>query len=111
MNLLTNLSAQQLKHAAKIKNKIETLQKRLVRILATTPQSQTVKARRKKRKMSVAARRKISLAAKARWAKINGKKRPGKIAPKTKRKISAAGIAKIRAAQKARWAKIKAAKK
>jgi len=111
MNLLTNLSAQQLKRAAGIKNKIEALQKRLVRLLATTPQSQTVKAPRKKRKMSAAARKKISQAAKARWANINGKKRPGKMAPKAKRKISAAGLAKIRAAQKARWAKIKAAKK
>ena len=51
--------------------------------------------------MSAAARRKISLAQKARWAKTKG--RP----PKPKRKISAAGKRRIAAAQRARWAKWK----
>jgi len=55
--------------------------------------------------MSAAARRKISLAQKARWAKAKGH------APKPKRTISAAGRKRIAAAQRARWAKVKAAKK
>jgi len=55
--------------------------------------------------MSAAARRKISLAQKARWAKAKGH------APKPKRTISAAGKKRIAAAQRARWAKLKAAKK
>jgi len=55
--------------------------------------------------MSAAARRKISLAQKARWAKAKGS------APKPRRKMSAAGRARIIAAQKARWAKVRAAKK
>jgi hypothetical protein len=57
------------------------------------------------RTMSAAARRKISLAQKARWAKAKGHE------PKPKRIISAAGRKRIAAAQRARWAKLKAAKK
>lgn len=59
------------------------------------------------RTMSVAARRRISAAQKARWAKAKGT--PGSARPK--RHISAAGIARIRAAAKARWARVKAGKK
>jgi nucleoid-associated protein YgaU len=55
--------------------------------------------------MSAAARRKISLAQKARWAKPKGH------APKPKRTISAAGKKRIAAAARARWAKFRAAKK
>jgi len=57
------------------------------------------------RKMSAAARARISAAQKARWAKAKGQK----VVPikAGKRHISAAGLARIRAAQRARWAKIK----
>jgi len=55
-----------------------------------------------KRTMSAAARRKISLAQKARWAKQNGQ------APKAKRKISPAGRKRIAAAQRVRWAAVRA---
>ena len=55
--------------------------------------------------MSAAARRKISLAQKARWARAKGH------APKPKHTISAAGRKRIAAAQRARWAKVKAEKK
>jgi len=58
-----------------------------------------------KHTMSAAGRRKISLAQKARWAKVKGR------APKPKRTISAAGRRRIAAAQRARWAKIRAGKK
>ena len=54
------------------------------------------------RTMSAAARRKISLAQKVRWAKAKGH------APKPKRTISAAGRKRIAAAQRARWAKVRA---
>jgi hypothetical protein len=57
--------------------------------------------------MSAAARRKISLAQKARWAQ---KKKPSQEAP-TKRTISAASRRKMAAAQRARWAKVKREKK
>ena len=58
-----------------------------------------------KRTMSAAARRKISLAQKARWAKARGQ------APKPKRTMSAAGRKRIAAASRARWAAFRAAKK
>jgi hypothetical protein len=57
------------------------------------------------RTMSAAARRKISMAQKARWAKAKGH------APKPKRTISAAGRKRIAAAQRARWAKVRAQQK
>jgi hypothetical protein len=57
------------------------------------------------RTMSASARRRISLAQKARWAKARGQ------APKAKRTMSAAGRKRIAAAQRARWAKIRANKK
>jgi hypothetical protein len=56
--------------------------------------------------LSVAARRKISLAQKARWAKQNGQ-----AAARPKRTMSAAGRRRIAAAQRARWAKVKGLKK
>jgi hypothetical protein len=56
----------------------------------------------KGRTMSASARRKISLAQKARWAKQ--KARP-------KRTMSAAGRKRIAAAQRARWEKAKAQQK
>jgi hypothetical protein len=54
------------------------------------------------RTMSAAARQRISIAQKARWAKQR--------APKPKRTISAAGRKRIAAAQRARWAKVRRAK-
>jgi len=55
------------------------------------------------RKMSAAARARISASQKARWARARGQKVVS-IAPK-RRRISPAGLARIRAATKARWAK------
>jgi hypothetical protein len=53
--------------------------------------------------LSAAARRKISLAQKARWAKRKSGAQPAK----PKRVISAVSRRKMAAAQKARWAKVK----
>ena len=66
-------------------------------------------ATRKLRTLSAAARRKISLAQKVRWAKRGANTQKG--AAKPKRTMSAAGRRKIAAAQRARWAKVKAGKK
>jgi len=52
--------------------------------------------------LSASARRKISLAQKARWAKQSATPR---------RTMSAAGRKRIAAAQRARWAKVKAQRK
>jgi len=101
MNSLINLSAQQLRRAAGIKDRIDSLRNELDRILGGTAKTPKEKAPRKRRKMSATARAKIGAAQKARWAKAKGnvsKTQPAK----AKRKMSAAA--------KARWAKIKAAK-
>jgi hypothetical protein len=60
------------------------------------------------RKMSAAARARISASQKVRWARTRGQKVVS-IAPK--RHISAAGLANIRKATKARWRKWRAAQK
>ena len=55
--------------------------------------------------MSASARKRMSLAQRARWAKTRGR------APKPKHSMSASARRKIAAAQKARWAKIRAGNK
>ncbi len=62
----------------------------------------------RRRKMSASARRKISLAQKARWAKRSSN---GKALVRLKRHVSAASRRKMAAAQRARWAKFKQQKK
>jgi len=67
-----------------------------------------------RRTLSAAARRKVSLAQKARWAKLraeNSMKGKTTVVKAGKRAVSAAGLARIRAANRARWAKARAAKK
>src|SRR2546422_5311862 len=56
------------------------------------------------RKMSAAARARISASQKARWARTRGQKVVS-IAPR--RHISAAGLANIRKATKARWVRLR----
>jgi hypothetical protein len=65
--------------------------------------SNSIKPNRTRRKMSAAARRRISLAQKARWAKRNSTGR----AAVPKRHVSAASRRKMAAAQRRRWAKVK----
>ncbi len=105
---MTNLSASQLRRAASIKHKIESLQKQLARLLTSAAGAA---APRKRRKMSAAGRRKIAAAARARWAKVKGWKSAAKPVKKARRKMSAAARAKIAAAARARWKKAKAAGK
>ena len=104
--LIINLTAQQLRQAANLKEKIATHQKELDRLFGVPAKAQRGAAAKGKRTMSAAARAKISAAAKARWAKIKGTS----AAAKGKRTMSAAARAKISAAAKARWAKIKGTK-
>jgi len=58
-----------------------------------------------RRTLSAAARKRISLAQKARWAKQNGQ------TARSKRTVSSAARRKMAAAQRARWAKVKRLKK
>jgi hypothetical protein len=61
---------------------------------------------RPRRTLSAAARRRISIAQKARWAKARGSKAPAPV-----RMMSRAARNKIAAAQRARWAKTRAQQK
>ncbi len=62
-----------------------------------------------RRTLSASARKRISLAQKARWAKKAAKDHAG--VKKPKRTMSAAARRKIAVAQRARWAKMKAQQK
>ena len=135
MNPIT-ITAQQLRQAANIKERIDALQQKLNQILGATVESAPGEAPKKKRKMSAAGRRAIAAAAKARWAKIKGAAPKRKLSaqgianiragvakrmaaqgkasaakPVRKRKLTAAGRAALSAAAKARWAKAKKAGK
>jgi hypothetical protein len=134
MNSITNLTPGQLRQAANIQEKIQSLQKELGKLLGAAVESASTEAPKiTKRKMSAAGRAAIAAAARARWAKIKGtapKKKlsaqgianiragvakrmaaQGKAARKPKRKLTAAGRAALSAAAKARWAKAKKAGK
>jgi hypothetical protein len=69
MNSIPNLSPAQLRKAASIQEKIQSLQKKLSQILGATVDSARSEAPRK-RKISAAGLASIRAAQKARWAKI-----------------------------------------
>jgi hypothetical protein len=72
---LLSLSTAKLKRMVVLKAKIERLQSQLEALATSASSAAPVqKAAPRKRTMSAAARRKISLAAKARWAKIKAAK-------------------------------------
>ena len=80
-NLLITLSVKDLKRALAIRERIDGLQRDLDRI--TGAQAAPVRngiPRRKKGKMSAAARARISAGMKARWANRRGKRRVSKLA-------------------------------
>ena len=114
MKSLSDLSVAELRRVIALKEQIESLERQLEAIndnaggnasLAETP----APAKRAKRRLSPAHRRKLikalAKARKIRWAKAN----ETNAAPK-KRRMSAAGRAAISAAAKARWARVRAAK-
>jgi hypothetical protein len=104
--MISNLSAQQLRQAASIKDRIDELQTELENLLGeSTPAVAAVGSVR--RKMSASARAKIGAAQKARWARVNGNG-AAKPTKTQRRKMSPAARAKIAAAARARWAKVKA---
>ena len=99
MKSISNLSADQLRRAAAIKEQIDALENELGRILGGAAGSGSGK-----RVMSASARARIAAAQKARWAKVKGN-----AGGKPRRRMSAKARAKIAAAARARWAKAKAA--
>src|SRR5262249_50528156 len=98
MNTLANLSAKQLRQAAQLKERIDSLEAELVRVLGATSASGIPTRRR----MSAAAIAKISAAQKARWARVK------KAGPRRRRKMSAAAKARLAAVARARWKQAKA---
>jgi hypothetical protein len=105
MKEILSIPSAQLKRIVALKEQIEKLQSKLQ--AAVTGSASAGKVAPKKRTMSLAARRKIAAAARARWAKVKG---TAKAAPK-KRTMSLAARRKIAAAARARWARVRAAKK
>jgi hypothetical protein len=109
---IPDISANQLRRAASIKDEIEKLHQELNSILVTpAPAAAAPESRKKKRTMSAAARALISAAQKKRWAAKRGTTALAVVPKKKKFTMSAAAKAAISKAAKARWAKIKAAKK
>src|SRR2546426_12635711 len=103
MNLI-DLTPKQLRKAANVQERIQSLQHELNQILGhEVPTPLTGTARKSKRRMSAAGRRAIVAGARARWAKIKG--------TKPKRKMSAAGRARLSVLAKERWKRAKAAGK
>ena len=112
MNIL-DITINQLKRAAVIKEQIEGLNKELGSILGVSGKSGA--SRKKNRTMSASARKNIAAAQKARWARVQAVKpatQSVKPAAKVKKKrISAATRAKLSAKLKAFWAAKRAGKK
>jgi hypothetical protein len=74
-NIFAKLSSAHLRRALALRERMEKLEKELTSILGI-PESLTVGGvARRHRRMSAAARAKISAAAKARWAKVKAKRK------------------------------------
>lgn len=109
MSDLLDLSTEQLRRVADIKERIESLQYELSRVLGgRAPGKRVVR-------ISAAGRARIAEAQRRRWAEYNSARDSKKIsrraASKPRRTLSAAAKAKIAAAARSRWAKAKAAGK
>jgi hypothetical protein len=117
MSLINQLTAQQLRKAADLKDQIAALQKQLNQLAASSGgevPAPLKAAKPARNKISAAGIAKIRAAQKARWAKIKGAKAGKALVQRPaakKRTLSDAARAKMAAAAKARWAKIKAARK
>jgi hypothetical protein len=107
-----DLTTNQLKRAAAIKEQIERLNKGLGALLSGPSKSRA--APKKNRAMSASIKKKIAAAQKARWANLRRAK-PGtrsvKPAAKSKKTVSPAVRAKLSAKLKAYWAAKRAGKK
>jgi len=109
---LSDLTINQLKRAAAIKEQIEALNKELHAILGASAKPGA--APKKKRTMSASVKRKITAAQKTRWANLRRAKsavHSVKPAAKAKKKVSSATKAKLSAKLKSYWAAKKAGKK
>ena len=108
MNSTTNLTPQQLRHAADIQERILALQDELNGIMGTAP-SYAVAAPSSKRRISPEGLDNIRAGARKRWAKVRGGNGAAEKPTKRKGRMSAAGRAAIAARMKKRWAAAKRA--
>jgi hypothetical protein len=92
---MINITPQQLRKAADLQEKIQSLQEELSQLLGGSGETVPTEAP-KRRKISAAGIARMRASAKARWAKVKTAK-AGKGARKPKRKLSAQAIANIRA--------------
>jgi hypothetical protein len=110
---IQDLTVNQLKRAAAIKEHIEDLRKQLRNILGASTNSSA--ASTKKSTMSASTKRKIAATQKARWTKLRRAKTATPSAKPTtqpkKKTMSPAARARMSAKLKAYWAKKKAGKK
>jgi len=99
LSAMINLTPTQLRKAADLQEKIQSLQAELGQLLCTPGETadQPAEAPKKTWKFSAAARAKMRAAQKARWAAIKGTAPTTEPAPKKKSKMSAQGLANIRA--------------
>jgi len=94
-----NITPTQLRKAADIQERIQSLQEQLGQLLGgevSTP-AQSTEAPRTRKRASAAGRARMRAAQLARWAKIKGTTPSTKPAKNAKRKMSAEGLANIRA--------------
>ena len=105
MTSISELTAQQLHAAASLKDRIESLQRELERVV----QGNAAFAKADRRKLSPRAIANIRAGVRKRVAAMRNGQRHSGLGKKPKRKMSAAGRAAISAAAKARWKKAKAA--
>jgi hypothetical protein len=95
---MINITPTQLRKAADIQERIQSLQQELGQLLGASGPGETATTEApKKRKFSAYTRAKMRKAQIARWAKIKGTAPSAKPAQKHKRKLSAQAIANIRA--------------
>jgi hypothetical protein len=104
-NLLTILSVKDLKRAVAIRERIEGLQRDLIRITgARAAPAKNGASRRKKSTMSAAVRARISAGMKSRWAKRRGKRRVSTLAAAKSKAPSPGAPLKARIVQTLRTA-------
>ena len=72
MSSITSLSVQQLRKAAALKEKIQSLENELNKLVGLTATFRRPRRQEEKFRMSAAAKARISAAAKARWANQSG---------------------------------------
>src|SRR5437899_2816389 len=109
-NILSGITAGQLRRAITIKERIESLESELNQLLGSSG-SESNGRQTKRRGMSAAGRARIAAGQKARWAKVKGEVEPTKPASKGRRKMSPAARKRLAASARARWKKAKAAGK